>query len=218
MARKKNEPIEPEPVTLPPEDKPSQTENIISIILGLAVVLVIGAMVINAIRNRSTQTQPSSSSTETTQEATGSGTHTVAAGETLWSIAEKYYNDGFKWTEIQKANNLPTEGGVEVGSTLIIPTVTPETTAPSPALAQTTAVPASAEATGTTGPTGGIQIGQGETLSAASDKQYIVKPGDTLWSIAVATYSNGYRWVDIAKANSLNNPDVIHAGNTFVLP
>ena len=47
---------------------------------------------------------------------------------------------------------------------------------------------------------------------------YTVQRGDSLWSIAENIYGDGYRWTDIAQANDLANPQVIHAGNVFVLP
>lgn len=234
MARRKNDPTVPEPISLPPEDKPSQAENVISVILGLAVVLVIGAMIINAIRNRNPQPETAQTD-ETKQEQQVAGSqHTVAAGETLWSIAEKYYNDGYKWTEIQKANNMSSGDAVEVGMTLTIPTLTAEvaeateateatkatetTVEPQPTVVVTEAVKPPAAEVGSSGPSGENNAPTGSTMSASTDKQYTVKPGDTLWAIAVATYNDGYRWVDIAKANSLQNPDIIHAGNKFILP
>jgi nucleoid-associated protein YgaU len=47
---------------------------------------------------------------------------------------------------------------------------------------------------------------------------YTVVEGDNLWDIAVRRYGDGYRWVDIAKANSLSNPDLIYPGSKFALP
>ena len=64
----------------------------------------------------------------------------------------------------------------------------------------------------------------GEDESEVSRTQRIVEPtytvvvGDTLWSIAVRTYADGYKWTEIAKANNLSNPDLIHAGNVLKLP
>src|SRR6185503_8761598 len=46
---------------------------------------------------------------------------------------------------------------------------------------------------------------------------YTVVEGDSLWDISVRAYGNGYRWVDIARANKLMNPDLIYPGNVFVL-
>ncbi len=50
------------------------------------------------------------------------------------------------------------------------------------------------------------------------EKNYTVKPGDTLWSIAVNNYNSGYNWVDIARANKLSDPDLIATDTKLVLP
>src|SRR5579872_3709216 len=43
----------------------------------------------------------------------------------------------------------------------------------------------------------------GATISENGKTYYIVKSNDSLWTIAVTVYNNGYKWVDIAKANNL---------------
>ena len=54
--------------------------------------------------------------------------HTVVDGETLWSLAQRYYNDPWRWPRIYEANRAPT-GQVEdahwiyPGETIIIPDV-----------------------------------------------------------------------------------------------
>lgn len=57
-----------------------------------------------------------------------------------------------------------------------------------------------------------------QTMLAPKAKTYTVKSGDDLWSIAEDVYHSGYNWVDIARANHLVNPGIIHAGNVLVLP
>ncbi len=47
---------------------------------------------------------------------------------------------------------------------------------------------------------------------------YVVKKGDSLWTIAEKIYKSGYNWVDIARVNKLSNPDAIEAGSKLVLP
>jgi len=47
---------------------------------------------------------------------------------------------------------------------------------------------------------------------------YTVEAGDHLWSIAVQAYGDGYRWVDIAEANGLTQPDYINAGQQLNIP
>lgn len=62
-------------------------------------------------------------STETTPSTTSiSGTsYTVVKGDNLWDIAEKAYGDGFKWTEISKANNLDNPRVIHTGNVLVLP-------------------------------------------------------------------------------------------------
>ncbi len=52
----------------------------------------------------------------------------------------------------------------------------------------------------------------------AKGQVYVVKTGDSLWKIAQAAYNDGYRWLDIAKANKLSNPDVLLVGQKLYLP
>ncbi len=47
---------------------------------------------------------------------------------------------------------------------------------------------------------------------------YEVQKGDNLWDIAVRAYGDGYKWLEIAKANNLIHPNLIHSGNILVLP
>lgn len=47
---------------------------------------------------------------------------------------------------------------------------------------------------------------------------YTIKSGDDLWNIAVRAYGDGYKWVEIAQANKLEDPNLIHSDNKLVLP
>lgn len=55
--------------------------------------------------------------------ASTSGTHTVRSGETLWSLAARYYGDGHKWRELAAENGLAAGGerGIVVGQVLRVP-------------------------------------------------------------------------------------------------
>jgi len=57
--------------------------------------------------------------------------HVVATGESLWKLAQRYYNDGYKWTVIAKENNLSNPDVLNVGTNLNIPKI--EDAAPAPA-------------------------------------------------------------------------------------
>ena len=47
--------------------------------------------------------------------------HWVQKGETLFSIARRYYNDGWRWQEIASANGIDDPSGLKVGTRLVIP-------------------------------------------------------------------------------------------------
>jgi tetratricopeptide (TPR) repeat protein len=47
---------------------------------------------------------------------------------------------------------------------------------------------------------------------------YIVKKGDSLWSIAAKIYGSPTSWKDIAKVNNLKPPYSLHTGQTLSLP
>lgn len=52
----------------------------------------------------------------------------------------------------------------------------------------------------------------------SSARYYTVKKGDTLWGIAKKYYGNGNRYPDIARANNIANPDIIHIGQKLLIP
>ena len=178
------------------------TDSYVSMGLGLLVVLIVGVLLFNYFRGPQPSITPEG---ETTEEAAGTegmeGTHTVVAGETLWSIAEKYYSDGYKWSDIAQANKLDNADAIEVGMKLVIPESSVAEISQG-----VTAGEVSAESTEVLPPT------------TTAQSTYTVKTGDSLWKIAEALYNDGYRWVDIAQANNLTNPDIIHNGNVLTIP
>jgi nucleoid-associated protein YgaU len=188
-------------------------ESSISTILGILVIAVVGVLVINYFRNLdSGSTLPSGVSNGQSLPTT----HTVERGETLWSISEKYYEIGYNWVDIMEKNNLTSPDDIAEGQALTIPDVEPrsgeamaeatpeasETPSPTPTTQEPTMEPAPTTKGGLT----------------TSSSSYTVVAGDTLWDIAEAHYGSGYKWIDIARANELANPNLIHPGNVFVLP
>jgi nucleoid-associated protein YgaU len=67
---------------------------------------------------------------------------------------------------------------------------------------------------------GGSDSQQEETKDTEPDAptSYIVKKGDTLWSIAEAKIGSGYNYVDLAKANKLTNANLIEVGQKLTIP
>jgi nucleoid-associated protein YgaU len=122
-------------------------------------------------------------------------TYTVAAGDTLWLISERFYSSGYNWVDIARENKLADAGHIEVGQKLTIPSV-----------------PVKMVSSTSTGPF------IFKSRSITSDT-YVIQKGDTLWSISVRAYGDGYKWPDLAKANGLeHNPGLIHADNTLKIP
>lgn len=220
----KKDTVEPTPT---PEKKSSFAESYGSTILGFVVVLILGSFLFNVFRGNN-QNGKVGSGEETTkeEEKQASKTHKVEKGEDLWKIAAKEYGDGYKWTDIAKANNISDANEIEEGQELIIPDVSlAAPTEVAQAATPTTEPTKKEEPTITTNPTGEFTVTstpaqQGEKGSEplATGTSYEIVKGDTLWSIAVKEYNDGYKWVQIAKANKLSNPNVIHAGNTLAIP
>lgn len=182
--------------------KVKSSESSISTLLGIVVVIAIGSIVFNYFKSRPFE-EANNSETGTVSETSAQqnqtslpAKYTVASGDTLWAISEKFYNSGYNWVDIKNANNIENPDQILEGQEITIPAVEPKTT---------TIVAASAEVT----------IGESEAING---DEYNVKKGDNLWDISVRAYQDGYRWTEIAKANNLENPDLIHQGNRLVIP
>lgn len=156
----------------------------------------------------------------------------VKEGDTLWSISESELGDGFRWKEIADLNNITDASQIETGTGLDLPEKTvvaqdldaEEIAEGSEAMEKEDAVMMEEEEVVAT-PTAVMMQQKAESAEAMtpqaekiSGDNYTVTSGEYLWEIAVRAYGDGYKWVDIARANNLNNPDVIHVGNKLVLP
>lgn len=49
------------------------------------------------------------------------------------------------------------------------------------------------------------------------EKIYVVKSGESMYSVARKVYGNGYKYVDLAKDNNIENPDQLIAGQKLVI-
>lgn len=173
----------------------SNPDSLVSLFLGVAVVVVIGVLIFNYVKERQATATPKTDDKKAEQNATGSATvttYTVKAGETLWSIAQATIGSGYNWVDVRDANKLASPDRIEVGQQLTIPAV------------------AKREA-------GQIASATVEVKRPA-DGKYTVQKGDSLWNISVATYGTGFRWTEIAKANNITNPNLIFTGNVLTLP
>lgn len=166
----------------------------LSLVLGALIVLVVGILVFNYF----SKSQPSLGPAQTTQTQEGDvspenlpGKYTVKEGDTLFAIAQNYYNDGYKYPEIAKANSLTNPDLIDTGQILEIPKI--ETIA-----------------------------GQDSQLTDWGPKitgnTYEVVEGDWLSKIAGKTYGDIYAYDKIAKANNIQNPDLIEPGMVLTIP
>lgn len=55
-------------------------------------------------------------------------------------------------------------------------------------------------------------------IASAGVKTYVVKSGDTLSKIAKEFYGDAGKYMDIAKANNISNPDKINVGQELIIP
>ncbi len=126
--------------------------------------------------------------------------YTVEKGDTLSSIAAKFYGDSSQWRVIYNANRdrIPDEHQLRIGQVLTIPAAGASTAVSSPAPAVSGAPAA-------------------ETTKA---KTYVVQKGDSLYGIAQRFYGDGSQWQKILSANSskLSAPEELRAGMELVIP
>jgi nucleoid-associated protein YgaU len=177
-------------------------ESAISMILGVIVIVVVGVLVVNFFRGRSTgQLLPAGNQTEKTE--TLPETYTVKSGDNLWKIAQSVYGSGYNWVDIASANKLANPSQIEIGQELTLPNVQAKT-----ATVKVTA----------TNNANSSNLTNNASQQSISGATYTVVKGDNLWTIAVRAYGDGYKWPEIAKENKLAHPGLIHPGNILTLP
>jgi len=139
-------------------------------------------------------------------------THVVAEGENLWKIAVKAYGqkEGKRWANMQRiyeANKdiLSAPEKVFVGQKLKVPAL------PGPSVSGS-AVPKTAPAK--------PSAADKSTKKARKARPYVVKKGDTLWSIAAEQLGAGTRYKEIHRLNAmtLKNANSVVEGMKILLP
>lgn len=202
------------------DNEVKSNQSKLSMVLGALIILVLGILVFNYFsKGSSEQLGPS----QQTEQQAGDvsvenlpGKYTVKEGDTLFLIAEKYYKNGEKFTEIAKANNLTDVNAIEVGQVLEIPKLASEVAIePSAEAAPSiTSAPEVVEDTGV-GTGGGDATVWGPRIEGNT---YTVVEGDWLSKISARSYGDIYAYDKIAKANNIPNPDLIFPGQVLTLP
>ena len=204
----------------------------LSMVLGGLIILVVGILVFNYFNKGSQDLGPAQ---QVEQEGDVSpeslpGKYTVKEGDTLFTIAEKYYSDGYKYPEIATTNSLTNVDAIEVGQTLVIPKLAEDLAAvstPSPVETtepEETLQPEESllmEATPQPEIEGNVGVGGADTTiwgSKIEGDTYTVVEGDWLSTIAARAYGDILDYPKIAEANNISNPDLILPGQVLKLP
>lgn len=182
----------------------SSSEDVISMFIGLGIVLIVGGIIIALVQKgkgnislpgvsdylKVEEIKKSEIEEQKNKESTAD-TFTVESGDNLWKIAVKVYGDGYKWTEIAKANNLKNPSLIYRGQKLNIPKIAVESES--------------------------VVTEKGGQKVEASE--YTVVRGDSLWKIAVKEYKDGYKWTKIWQDNrdKLRNPNELEIGMKLFL-
>ena len=179
--------------------KIKESETAISMSLGIIVLVLVGALIYRYFRNINVNKKSGveetpekieeSQTVATPEEKNLPQKYLVQEGDTLWKISEKFYGYGYNWVDIAKANKIQNPNQIEKGEELQIPEVPVRK-----------------------------PVAQKSNIKTIEGDKYQVVKGDTLWEISVRAYQDGFRWVEIAKANKLANPNLIHPGNVLIIP
>jgi len=176
------------------------SEQLISMIMGILVVLIIGGLAYRFFQGREPEIE-SGIETETVPEEGEEqptalpATHTVSKGEHLWAIAERYYQSGYNWVDIAQANNLANPDVLLIGQELEIPNVEPKE------------------------PTIAGQPAEQLDITITGDR-YTIQEGDSLSKIAQAAYGDLFQWPRIWESNRelIADPDLIFPGIEIKIP
>ncbi|MDO8619068.1 MAG: LysM peptidoglycan-binding domain-containing protein [Candidatus Daviesbacteria bacterium] len=202
------------------EAEVQSNQSRVSMILGVLIVIFAGILLFNYFKGTKSELGPSQATDQITDVTPDKlpGNYTVKDGDTLFTIAEKYYNDGYKYPEIAKANNLINVDSIATGQTLTIPKLTEAEMSPTPASTEApttvpspTPLPTPAVTPTTNQPT------NTEWGPAITENKYTVVDGDWLSKIADRAYGDPLAYDKLAKANNIADPDLIEPGMVLVI-
>lgn len=206
------------------EKELASNQSRLSLILGALIVLVVGILVFNYFNKGKSDLGPAQQAEQKSEDVAPEklpGKYTIKEGDTLFSIAEKYYQDGYKYVEITKANNIENPDLISAGQVLEIPKLSEDKTE-----AQPSSSPIMTESPSPESSTKTEQASSDEKGTVVSDdfgpkiegNKYTVVAGDWLSKISQRAYGDVMSFEKIAKANNITNPDLIEVGTILVIP
>lgn len=178
------------------ENEIQTNQSKVSMVLGALIILVVGILVFNYFNKSKSSLGPAQQTEAETDVLPGQlpGKYTVKEDDTLFTIADKYYQDGYRYQEIANANNLSNPDQIEVGQVLEIPKLEVQT--------QVSPQPSPSTIWG----------------PKIEENTYTVVEGDWLSKIAGRAYGDIMAFDRIAKANNIPNPDLIEPGMVLQIP
>lgn len=195
-------------------------EDRFSTLLGVIVVFLVGMMMFNYFKSanlniwKGNVSEDGASTTmggENADSATKDvNTYKVVKGDDLWHIAERHYKSGYNYVDIIKENKLPANGRIEPGMELKLPKIeakkmtVKEPVAVKQAEKKVEVTPTPARTAGT------IDL-----------DTYTTQKGDSLWTISVRAYGDGFKWTKIYWENKAvigKNPNMLFSGVKLNLP
>jgi nucleoid-associated protein YgaU len=149
--------------------------------------------------------------------------YAVQSGDTLRSIAQRFYHDSTLWSLIQSANPGMDPNNLQIGQQLQIPFGQQYTVQSGETLnniaqifyGNTSWWPLIQDANPGINPNN-LQIGQ--LLQIPFGLQYTIRSGDTLLSISQKFYGIGSQWTLIQNANPGINPNNLQVGQQLQIP
>lgn len=199
------------------QDELQLNKSYLSLILGMLIIIVAGILVFNYLKTNQALGPSQQIESPAPKEAQKDvepdklpGEYTVKEGDTLFKIAQFYYQDGEQFIKIAQTNKLASPDYIEVGQVLEIHKL--ELPSPSP-LPLPSPITRTEEQLGIGGDTN--QTIWGEKIKADT---YTVVEGDWLSKIAGRAYGDIYLFDKIAKVNNISNPDLIYPGQVLKIP
>lgn len=203
-----------------------KNQSYLNLILGALIVIVLGVLVFNYF-NKPSDTGDLGPSQQVVDEQGDitkeglPGKYTVKEGDTLFLIAQKYYDDGNLYTEIMRENSLVGDA-IETGQELNIPKLASAEplASPSPEASATPEPSTEPEASVAPAPAGekGATMTDQSWGEKISGETYTVVKGDWLSKIAGRAYGDIMLYQKIAQANNISNPNSIEVGTVLKIP
>lgn len=124
--------------------------------------------------------------------------------DTLIRIAKRELNDGERWREIARLNDIRKPYVVTIGQLLYLPTGPANSNAGSAALAA---------ASGSSG-----QAQDANLRAATGARTHVVQPGESLMVISKQYYDTTSKWKKILSANGMKSDRDLRAGMKLTIP